>query len=63
MRKVLPVDYKLFQTADMLCTMYLMNAKYENHPMSHSEKWIFNSKHDFYHDFFVPISKRELKKI
>lgn len=62
MRKVLPIDYKLFQTADMLCTMYLMDAKYKNHPMSHSEKCIFNSKYDFYHDFFTPMSVKELKK-
>ena len=61
MRRVVPADYKLFQTADMMCTMYLMNAKYDNHPMSHSEKWIFNSKYDFYHDFFNPMSKKELK--
>ena len=59
MRKVLPVDYKLFQTADMLCTIYLMDAKFKNHPMSHSEKCIFNSKYDFYHDFFNPIRKKE----
>lgn len=62
MRKVMPVDYKLFQTADMLCTMFLMDAKYKNHPMSHSEKWIFNSKYDYYHDFFTPILSKELKK-
>ena len=61
MRKVLPVDYKLLQTADMLCTMYLMNAKFIKHPMSHSEMIIFNSKYKFYHDYFVPISKKELK--
>ena len=61
MRKVFPVDYKLFQTADMLCTMYLMNAKYKNHPMSHSEKTVFNNKYDFYHDFFLPICEKELK--
>ena len=60
MRKVLPVDYKLFQVADMLCTMHLMDAKYENHPMSKSEKYIFNSKKDFYHDFFFPINEKEL---
>lgn len=62
MRKVLPIDYKLFQTADMLCTLYLMDAKFKNHPMSHSEKTIFNSKYDFYHDFFSPMSEKELKK-
>ena len=37
-RKVLPADYRLFQTADMICTMFLMDAKYQNHPMSNSEK-------------------------
>lgn len=61
MRKVFPIDYKLFQTADMLCSLYLMDAKYKNHPMSRSEKCVFNSKYDFYHDFFTPISKKEVK--
>lgn len=59
-RKVLPIDYKLFQTADMLCTLYLMNEKFKILPMSKSEKYIFNSKYDFYHDFFKPISIKEL---
>ncbi|MBO4667693.1 MAG: hypothetical protein J5666_06200, partial [Bacilli bacterium] len=58
MRKVLPVDYRLFQTADMICTMYVMDAKYRNHPMSNSEKIIFNSKYDFYHDFFNPFKAK-----
>lgn len=62
MRKVVPVDYKLFQTADMLCTIHLMDAKYRNHPMSHSEKCIFNSKYDFYHDFFTPMCGKRLTK-
>ena len=61
MRKVLPVDYRLFQTADMICTMYVMDAKYRNHPMSNSEKIIFNSKYDFYHDFFNPFKAKEIK--
>ena len=61
MRKVLPVDYRLFQTADMICTMYLMDAKYQNFPMSNSEKIIFNSKYDFYHDFFNPFKAKEMK--
>lgn len=60
-RKVLPADYRLFQTADMICTMFLMDAKYQNHPMSNSEKIIFNSKYDFYHDFMNSLKTRELK--
>lgn len=60
-RKVLPSDYRLFQTADMICTMYLMDAKYSNHPMSNSERIIFNSKYDFYHDFMNPLKTKELK--
>lgn len=62
MRKVLPVDYKLFQSADMLCTMYLINEKLKNHPISKSEKYIFSSKRDFYRQFFNPILELELKK-
>ena len=61
MKKVLPVEYRLFQTADMICTMCLMDAKYQNHPMSNSEKIIFNSKYDFYHDFMNPLKKKEME--
>ena len=60
-RKVLPADYRLFQTADMICTMFLMDAKYQNHQMSNSEKIIFNSKYDFYHDFMNYLKTKELK--
>lgn len=62
MRKVLPIDYRLFQSADMLCTLYLINEKFQNHPISKSEKYIFSSKRDFYRQFFNSITELELKK-
>ena len=62
MRKVLPIDYRLFQSADMLCTLYLINEKFQNHPISKSEKYIFSSKRDFYRQFFNSIAELELKK-
>lgn len=60
MRKVTPADYRLFQTADMLCTFALIDSKLRNRPMSHSEKCIFYSKYDFYHDFYNPIRDKNL---
>ena len=30
-RKVIPADYRLFQVADLFCTLELVSLKYEKH--------------------------------
>lgn len=40
-RKVKPVDYKLFQIADLICTMELLAEKAESHIFTHSEMEFF----------------------
>ena len=40
-RKVMPSEYKLFQVADLLCTMELVRLKYENNLFSKSEMIFF----------------------
>ena len=56
-RKVLPVDYKLFQVADLICTMELVKTKYDRDMQSASEKGIFGSKRDFNKNYLKPLSK------
>ena len=42
-RKVMPVDYKLFQVADLLCSVELLSLKAEAKTFSKSLKCIFDS--------------------
>ena len=46
-RKVAPVNYKLFQAADMLCTMELVSLKADKKILSKSELLFFTSERDF----------------
>lgn len=46
-RKVKPVDYKLFQAADMVCTIELLALKAEAKSFSNSEMEFFHSIRDF----------------
>ena len=43
-RKILPSEYKLFQVADLICTLELLNEKFKTEEMTRSEKLIFHTK-------------------
>lgn len=43
-RRVLPVDYRLFQAADLICTMTLLKTKKEAGTQSSSEKQFLTNK-------------------
>jgi len=43
-KKVIPSDYRLFQAADFICTMKLIELKIENHSMSNQEKKFFGGE-------------------
>ena len=58
-RKVLPCDYKLFQAADLICTLELTKLKLESRDLSKSEQLIFHSKRDFNKDFLKGIKKKK----
>ena len=57
-RKVKPVDYKLFQVADLICTTELLNEK---PVLSHSETEFFGSKREFSKNYLKSIRKKELR--
>ncbi|MCH5251062.1 MAG: hypothetical protein J1E98_14080 [Lachnospiraceae bacterium] len=59
-RKVKPVDYKLFQVADLICTMELLAEKAENNSFTHSEMDFFNSIRDFKKNYLKHIRKKTL---
>lgn len=57
-RKVLPCDYKLFQAADLICTLELLRLKSENGKLTSSEKLIFHSTRALKKDFLKGIRKK-----
>ena len=59
-RKVQPVDYKLFQVADMVCTLELLRLKAENNSFSKSETEFFNSVRDFRKNYLKTLVKKHL---
>ena len=58
-RKVLPNDYKLFQVADLICTLTLLEQKIQDSELSRSEQLLFHNKRDLKKDFLKGIHKKE----
>ena len=58
-RKVMPSEYKLFQVADLLCTLELVKLKLENNMFSKSEKTFFGNIRDLKKNYIKPLSKKE----
>ena len=58
MKKVAPSDYKLFQVADLICTLELINEKLRHGEMNRSEELLFRSKRDFRKDFMDALIKK-----
>lgn len=59
-RKVQPANYKLFQAADLICTIELLAQKAENNSFSRSEQDFFGSIRDFKKNYLKPIQKKNL---
>lgn len=59
-RRVKPVDYKLFQVADLICTMELLAEKAENNSFSRSEMEFFGSIREFKRNYLKYIRKKLL---
>ena len=58
-RKVIPSEYRLFQVADLICTLELLKMKIEHGKLSNSEECIFHTKRDLKKDFLNGIHKKE----
>ena len=58
-RKVMPSEYKLFQAADLLCTLELVKLKLKYNMLSKSEHIFFGNTRDLNKNYLKPISKKE----
>ena len=58
-RKVMPTDYKLFQVADLLCSLKLVSLKMENNKFSKSEMMFFGNLRDLKKNYLKPLQKKE----
>lgn len=61
MRKVLPKDYKLFQAADLICTIQLLALKRERKELSNSELLLFHNERELNKQFIKPIMKKQFQ--
>ena len=59
-KKVMPKDYRLFQVADLLCTMKLTQLKIQNNLYSSSEKAFFGNSRDLKKNYLKPLAVKEL---
>jgi len=59
-RKVKPVDYRLFQVADLICTLDHIYFKNELGLFSKTEKEFFSTAHDFKRDYWRKIDKQRI---
>ena len=55
-RKVMPSDYRLFQVADLVCTLKLTELKLENHMLSNSEKVFFTEDRILKKNYLKPMN-------
>ena len=60
-RKVMPTDYRLFQVADLFCTLELICHKEEHRIMSKSEEVFFGSMRDMHKNYIKPMAKKRYK--
>lgn len=59
-RKVYPTDYRLFQVADLICTLKLSEFKMHEHQLSKSELYFFNDERTLKKNYLKPLSKKEI---
>ncbi len=59
MRKVSPINYRLFQAADLICTLALLQKRYEANKLTRSDMLLFHSRKDLWKDFLKRITEKE----
>ena len=60
-RKVVPFDYRLFQSADLICTLQLMQLKLEKHELSRSEISFFQSERCLRKQYLPLLKRKQFK--
>lgn len=61
-KRVLPKKYKLFQIADLVCTLTLVNETLQTSGFSHSELIFFESRRNFIKNYWKPFGKKSFSK-
>lgn len=59
-RRVLPSSYRLFQVADLICTIELLNLKREAKNLSKAEQRFFNNERTLYKNYIKPVKDKEM---
>ena len=57
-KRVLPKDYRLFQVADLACTIKLAELKLANHALSKSEQAFFEGERTLRKNYIKAIEKK-----
>ena len=60
-RRVIPSDYRLFQVADLVCTLQLLELKNTNHNLSNSEKRFFENERTLKKNYLKPLKQKMLQ--
>ena len=56
-RKVIPSDYRLFQVADLVCTLSLVELKLDSHSLSKSELLFFKDERTLKKNYLKPLAE------
>lgn len=59
-KRVIPSDYRLFQVADLVCTLKLTKLKMESHILSKSETYFFKDIRTFKKNYLKALKDKEL---
>lgn len=59
-RHVQPYEYKLFQVADMICTLELSKLYFDNNKISKSEEKFYESRRKFKDYYYKTIKKKKI---
>ena len=59
-KKIFPANYKLFQAADMLCTLELLALKAERKMLSRSELAFFSSARDLNKSYLEAVKRKRI---
>jgi len=60
-RRVLPAQYRLFQVADLYCTLELLEAKTADGRLSRSDLYFFESRRALRKDYLAKLPKRRFR--
>ncbi|MDR1428480.1 MAG: hypothetical protein LBJ08_12110 [Bifidobacteriaceae bacterium] len=61
-RPVVPAQYRLFQVADLHCTLELLRIKLEDHKLSRSDLYFFGRKRSLRKDYLSKLGHKRFEQ-